>query len=145
MVQVAKQSFIHCHCFDQAISSSSFLFSILQLSFLFVVILLWSLRQIPYSDKPPFAERFHLAYSSTPIAMSSISLDYYLFDHDKHIFKSHGGKQRSKREVVLRHRSDPNGHTRKIFTKLHNAERKQGVQRGKKLNKTPKIQRASKF
>ena len=77
------------------------------------------------------------------------NLDYYTFgEHDKHIFKGHGGKQRSKREVALHtNRADQNGHSRKICTKLRNTERNQQyarAQRCKKLN-SPKKQRVASF
>ena len=57
--------------------------------------------------------------------MASAELyDYYTFDHDKYIFSSHSGKQRSKREVAVHtNRFDPNGHSRKISTKIRNTER----------------------
>ncbi|XP_034832213.1 nuclear protein 1 [Maniola hyperantus] len=49
--------------------------------------------------------------------------DYYNFDHDKHIFSSHGGKQRSKKEVSEHtNHFDPSGHSRKIVKKLANTE-----------------------
>lgn len=47
--------------------------------------------------------------------------DYYNFDHDKHIFSGHGGKQRTKKEVNEHtNHFDPNGHSRKIVTKFSN-------------------------
>lgn len=70
-----------------------------------------------------------------PATMASADVyDYYTFDHDKYIFSSHGGKQRSKREVAGHtNRFDPNGHSRKISTKIRNTEKnaltKQPVQR----------------
>ncbi len=49
--------------------------------------------------------------------------DYYNFDHDKHIFSGHGGKQRTKKEVNEHHNHfDPCGHSRKIATKFMNTE-----------------------
>ena len=49
--------------------------------------------------------------------------DYYIFDHDKHMFSGRSGKQRSKREVAVHtNRSDPCGHSRKISIKFKNTE-----------------------
>lgn len=49
--------------------------------------------------------------------------DHYNFDHDKHIYSGHSGKQRSKKEASTHtNHFDPNGHSRKIVTKLRNAE-----------------------
>lgn len=49
--------------------------------------------------------------------------DYYNFDHDKHIFTAHGGKQRTKREVSNHtNHNDPSGHSRKLMTKMYNTE-----------------------
>lgn len=47
----------------------------------------------------------------------------YEFDHDKHMFSGHSGKQRSKTEAAKNsNHHDPSGHTRKIVTKLQNTE-----------------------
>ncbi|GAB0087235.1 nuclear protein 1 [Sergentomyia squamirostris] len=58
--------------------------------------------------------------------MSEVHFDeyeHYNFDHDKHIFSGHSGKQRSKKEASLNtNHHDPNGHSRKILTKLMNTE-----------------------
>ncbi|KAJ6215538.1 hypothetical protein RDWZM_010038 [Blomia tropicalis] len=55
---------------------------------------------------------------------STDQYDYYTFDHDKHMFSGRSGKQRSKREsAVHTNRFDPNGHSRKISTKIRNTER----------------------
>ncbi|CAG9561770.1 unnamed protein product [Danaus chrysippus] len=44
--------------------------------------------------------------------------DYYNFEYDKHIFSSHSGKQRTKKEVSQHtNHFDPSGHSRKIVTK----------------------------
>lgn len=49
--------------------------------------------------------------------------DHYNFDHDKHIHSGHSGKQRSKKEASTHtNHNDPSGHSRKIVTKLRNAE-----------------------
>lgn len=49
--------------------------------------------------------------------------DHYNFDHDKHIFSGHSGKQRSKKEAsVHTNHNDPSGHSRKIVTKFRNSE-----------------------
>lgn len=49
--------------------------------------------------------------------------DYYNFEYDKHIFSSHSGKQRTKKEVSQHtNHFDPSGHSRKIVTKLVNTE-----------------------
>lgn len=49
--------------------------------------------------------------------------EHYIFDHDKYIFSGHSGKQRSKKEADTHtNRFDPSGHSRKIVTKLMNAE-----------------------
>lgn len=49
--------------------------------------------------------------------------EHFNYDYDKHIFNSHGGKQRSKREVGQHtNHNDPCGHSRKISTKLMNSE-----------------------
>ncbi|XP_023245073.1 nuclear protein 1 [Copidosoma floridanum] len=58
--------------------------------------------------------------------------DYYNFDHDKHIYTGHGGKQRSKREAGMHtNQFDPNGHSRKIVTKLMNSEHNKRVIKSK--------------
>lgn len=50
-------------------------------------------------------------------------IDYYTFDHDKHMFSGRSGKQRTKKEVAVHtNRNDPNGHSRKIASKLRNTE-----------------------
>lgn len=58
--------------------------------------------------------------------MSELHFDEYEkynFDFDKHMFSGHSGKQRSKREAsVHTNHFDPNGHSRKIMTKLRNTE-----------------------
>ena len=47
--------------------------------------------------------------------------DHYTFDHDKHMFSGHSGKQRSKKEASEHtNHFDPSGHSRKILTKLVN-------------------------
>lgn len=47
----------------------------------------------------------------------------YEFEHDKHMFSGHSGKQRSKTEAAKNsNHHDPSGHTRKIVTKLQNTE-----------------------
>lgn len=47
--------------------------------------------------------------------------DHYNFDHDKHIFSGHSGKQRTKKEVIEHtNHPDPAGHSRKIVTNLIN-------------------------
>ena len=49
----------------------------------------------------------------------------YEFEHDKHMFSGHSGKQRSKTEAAKNYNHhDPSGHTRKIVTKLQNTEAK---------------------
>ncbi|XP_055370932.1 nuclear protein 1 [Condylostylus longicornis] len=49
--------------------------------------------------------------------------EHYNFDHDKHIFSSHSGKQRSKKEASTHtNHFDPSGHSRKILTKLMNTD-----------------------
>mgnify|MGYP003476963790 CR=1 FL=1 len=49
----------------------------------------------------------------------------YEFEHDKHMFSGHSGKQRSKTEAAKNsNHHDPSGHTRKIVTKLQNTEAK---------------------
>uniref|UniRef100_S4P2H7 Nuclear protein 1 n=1 Tax=Pararge aegeria TaxID=116150 RepID=S4P2H7_9NEOP len=49
--------------------------------------------------------------------------DYYNFEHDKHIFSSHSGKQRTKKEVSEHtNHFDPSGHSRKIVKKFVNTE-----------------------
>lgn len=51
------------------------------------------------------------------------SYEYYNFEYDKHISNSHSGKQRNKREVKQHtNHFDPNGHSRKILTKLINTK-----------------------
>lgn len=58
--------------------------------------------------------------------MSELHFDEYEkynFDFDKHMFSGHSGKQRSKKEAsVHTNHFDPNGHSRKIMTKLRNTE-----------------------
>ena len=50
-------------------------------------------------------------------------IDYYTFDHDKHMFSGRSGKQRTKKEVAVHtNRNDPNGHSRKIASKIRNTE-----------------------
>ncbi|XP_060521452.1 nuclear protein 1 [Cylas formicarius] len=49
--------------------------------------------------------------------------EHYNFAFDKHIYSSHGGKQRTKKEAALNtNHFDPSGHSRKILTKLMNTE-----------------------
>lgn len=49
--------------------------------------------------------------------------DYYNFEHDKHIYSGHSGKQRSKKEASSHtNHNDPSGHSRKIVTKFRNSE-----------------------
>jgi len=51
--------------------------------------------------------------------------DEYNFDQDKYTY-AHGGKQRSKKEASDHtNHNDPNGHSRKIVTKLQNTEQNQ--------------------
>ncbi|KAM8716640.1 hypothetical protein ACLKA7_003508 [Drosophila subpalustris] len=47
--------------------------------------------------------------------------EHYNYDHGKHIFSGHSGKQRSKKEASEHtNHFDPSGHSRKILTKLMN-------------------------
>lgn len=47
----------------------------------------------------------------------------YEFEHDKHMFSGHSGKQRTKKEASEHtNHHDPSGHSRKILTKLQNTE-----------------------
>ena len=47
----------------------------------------------------------------------------YNFEHDKYIYSGHSGKQRTKKEASEHtNHHDPNGHNRKIVTKLQNTE-----------------------
>lgn len=47
--------------------------------------------------------------------------EHYNYDHGKHIFSSHSGKQRSKKEATEHtNHFDPSGHSRKLLTKLMN-------------------------
>ncbi|OXU20776.1 nuclear protein 1 [Nasonia vitripennis] len=49
--------------------------------------------------------------------------EHFNYDYDKHIYTGHSGKQRSKREAAMHtNYFDPNGHSRKILTKLMNTE-----------------------
>lgn len=49
--------------------------------------------------------------------------EHYNFDHDKHIYCGHSGKQRTKKEASDHtNHADPSGHSRKILTKLMNTE-----------------------
>lgn len=49
--------------------------------------------------------------------------EHFNYDYDKHIYTGHSGKQRSKREAAMHTNNfDPNGHSRKILTKLVNTE-----------------------
>jgi len=49
--------------------------------------------------------------------------DQLAFDQEKYTNVGNGGKQRSKREVAVNtNRTDPNGHNRKIVTKIANTE-----------------------
>lgn len=58
--------------------------------------------------------------------MSEVHFDeyeHYNFDHDKYMFSGQSGKQRSKKEASEHtNHFDPNGHSRKIVTKLMNTE-----------------------
>ncbi|XP_059617374.1 nuclear protein 1 [Phlebotomus argentipes] len=58
--------------------------------------------------------------------MSEVHFDeyeHYNFDHDKHIFSGHSGKQRSKKEASTHtNHFDPSGHSRKLLTKMMNTE-----------------------
>lgn len=58
--------------------------------------------------------------------MSTVHSDeyeHYNYDHDKHIFSGHSGKQRTKKEASIHtNHTDPSGHSRKIMTKLMNTE-----------------------
>ncbi|KAI2798344.1 hypothetical protein RDWZM_004690 [Blomia tropicalis] len=59
-------------------------------------------------------------------------LDYFIFDHDKFLF-GRSGKQRSKQEAANHtNRPDTCGHSRKLTTKLRNAEKRAKVARSKK-------------
>ena len=50
----------------------------------------------------------------------------YNYEKDKHVFSSHSGKGRSKREAGEHtNHSDPGGHTRKTTQKLMNNHEKQ--------------------
>ncbi|XP_065333591.1 nuclear protein 1 [Cloeon dipterum] len=52
--------------------------------------------------------------------------EHYNYDVDKHIHSGHSGKQRSKKEASEHtNHFDPNGHSRKIVTKLQNTEQNQ--------------------
>lgn len=49
--------------------------------------------------------------------------EHYNFDHDKHLYSGHSGKQRTKKESSEHtNHFDPSGHSRKIVTKLMNTE-----------------------
>lgn len=49
--------------------------------------------------------------------------EHFNYDHDKHIYTGHSGKQRTKREVGMHtNHFDPSGHSRKLLTKLMNTE-----------------------
>jgi len=49
--------------------------------------------------------------------------EQYNYDQDKYVNSGHSGKQRTKKEASEHtNQHDPNGHTRKIVTKLHNSE-----------------------
>jgi hypothetical protein len=49
--------------------------------------------------------------------------EHYNYEQDKYVNSGHSGKQRSKKEVSEhQNHQDPNGHTRKIMTKLQNSE-----------------------
>jgi len=58
--------------------------------------------------------------------MSESHLDeyeHYNYDQDKYLNCGHSGKQRTKKEAEEHtNHQDPNGHTRKIVTKLQNSE-----------------------
>ncbi|XP_050435633.1 nuclear protein 1 [Adelges cooleyi] len=58
--------------------------------------------------------------------MSSTEVDdyeEYNYDQDKLVNSGHSGKNRSKKEASEHtNHSDPNGHTRKLLTKLQNTE-----------------------
>jgi hypothetical protein len=58
--------------------------------------------------------------------MSELHFDEYEkynFEHDKHMFSGHSGKQRTKKEASEHtNHHDPSGHSRKIVTKLKNTE-----------------------
>ncbi|KAJ8889869.1 hypothetical protein PR048_009374 [Dryococelus australis] len=55
--------------------------------------------------------------------------DRYNFEYDKHIFSSHSGKQRTKKEASEHtNHFDPSGHSRKIVTKFQNSEQKKKVE-----------------
>lgn len=50
-------------------------------------------------------------------------IDEFEFEHDKHMFSGHSGKQRTKTEAAKHtNHNDPCGHSRKILTKLQNTE-----------------------
>lgn len=55
---------------------------------------------------------------------SEADFEKYEFEHDKHMFSGHSGKQRSKTEAAKHtNHHDPSGHSRKIVTKLQNTEK----------------------
>lgn len=66
------------------------------------------------------------AVSAKKNTMSEAHLDnydHYNFDHDKHIYSGHSGKQRTKKEASTHtNHNDPSGHSRKIVTKFRNSE-----------------------
>lgn len=50
--------------------------------------------------------------------------EHYNYDQDKYANQGHSGKQRTKKEVSEHtNHHDPNGHSRKILTKLQNTEK----------------------
>ncbi|KAI9555470.1 hypothetical protein GHT06_017985 [Daphnia sinensis] len=50
--------------------------------------------------------------------------EHYNFSEDNKLYSNHSGRLRSKKEAEQHtNRFDPNGHTRKIETKLHNTEK----------------------
>jgi len=62
-----------------------------------------------------------LQIATTSKAHFDDEYEHYNFDHDKHIFSGHSGKQRSKKEATEHtNHFDPSGHSRKILTKLMN-------------------------
>lgn len=49
--------------------------------------------------------------------------EHYNFAYDKHIYRGHSGKQRTKKEAESHtNHFDPNGHSRKIVQKMMNTE-----------------------
>nr|CAD7591157.1 unnamed protein product [Timema genevievae] len=63
--------------------------------------------------------------------------EHYNFEVDKHIYSSHSGKQRTKKEASEHtNHFDPSGHSRKIVTKLHNTELNRKLESAKEKHKS---------